>query len=125
VDVYGADQQLRFLAVVGAHGPRGVQAARLGAALRGRIGNPNVDTLPQQMFEHVKAAMAERGLSAVQIAKARGVAYNTAQFSFAPSRRTILSYADVLDSAHLRSLATSDLFWDRIIAIEPAGNADV
>jgi replicative DNA helicase len=34
-------------------------------------------------------------------------------------------YAELLDNDELRREATSDLFWDRIVSIEPAGEEDV
>ena len=34
-------------------------------------------------------------------------------------------YAEVLDDSELRARATSDLFWDRIVAVTPAGEEDV
>jgi replicative DNA helicase len=38
---------------------------------------------------------------------------------------TLLSYAGLLDDDVLRATATDDLFWDRIVSIEPAGQEDV
>jgi replicative DNA helicase len=49
----------------------------------------------------------------------------SAHFRFAPSRTMLAQYARVLESDALSTLATSDLFWDRVIAIEPAGEEDV
>ena len=49
----------------------------------------------------------------------------SAHFKFAPSRTMLAEYATLLNSETLSTLATSDLFWDRVIAIEPAGEDDV
>src|SRR5262249_38427796 len=46
-------------------------------------------------------------------------------FSFAPSRAVVAGYAELLDDDRLRQAATSDLFWDRLIAITPAGVEEV
>ena len=60
------------------------------------------------------------------MAELRGVAYaGSTQFSFAPSRSHLLRYAELLDDPALSALAQSDLFWDRVIAIESAGEEDV
>ncbi|HEU4366592.1 MAG TPA: replicative DNA helicase, partial [Methylomirabilota bacterium] len=48
-----------------------------------------------------------------------------AHFKFAPSRAVAAEYADVSKDDALRAAATSDLFWDRIVAIAPAGEEDV
>ena len=37
----------------------------------------------------------------------------------------LAGYADLLDDQGLRDIATSDLFWDRVVAVEPAGEEDV
>jgi replicative DNA helicase len=70
--------------------------------------------------------MRARGISQRRMAALRGTAYGgTSHFRFAPSRATLREYADLLDDRALRAVATSDLFWDRIVAIEPAGEEKV
>ena len=49
----------------------------------------------------------------------------SAHFNFTPSRAVVREYAAVLDDHARATLATSDLFWDQVIAIEPAGEEDV
>ena len=126
VAVSGAPDQRRFLEVVGAFGPREPQARHLEAVLADRRPNTNVDTLPAEIFEHVRSVMAERGISHRQMAALRRTAYGgSAHFTFAPSRAVIQSYADVLDDHRLREMATSDLFWDRVVAVRADGEDDV
>jgi len=125
VQVSGVDDQRRFLDVVGAFGPRRRQADQLAARLHGRGANTNVDTLPIESFERVKHLMRARGISQRKMASLRGTAYGgTSHCRFAPSRAVLREY-DLLDDRELRSVATSDLFWDRIVAIEPAGEEAV
>jgi replicative DNA helicase len=126
VQVSGVDDQQRFLNMVGAFGPRRQQADHLAARLAGRSANTNVDTLPIESFERVQQLMRARGISQRRMAALRGTAYGgTSHFRFAPSRATLREYADLLDDRALRAVATSDLFWDRIVAIEPAGEEKV
>jgi len=126
VDISGADQQRRFLDIVGVHGPRVAQAERLRSLLERQKTNTNVDTLPQEVFVRVKALMGERGITQRAMAAARGTAYGgTSHFSFAPSRQVVASYAEILQDDVLRDQAESDLFWDRIVAIDDAGEEDV
>ncbi|MEJ7597689.1 MAG: DnaB-like helicase C-terminal domain-containing protein [Kofleriaceae bacterium] len=126
VDVSGAEQQRRFLDAVGAHGPRVAQASALAAHLETRTANTNVDTLPREMFARVKALMAERGVTQRAMADARGTSYGgTSHFRFAPSRAVARSYAELLDDDELRLQVDSDLFWDRVVSIEPAGEEAV
>ena len=106
VNVSGAPDQRRFLATVGAFGPRAPQARRLESRLSDRPANTNVETLPLESFERVKRAMREQGI-------------------FAPSRDMLRQYADLLGDDDLRAAATSDLFWDRVVDIAPDGEEDV
>jgi replicative DNA helicase len=126
VDVSGADNMRRFLDVVGTYGPRVAQAERIRPVLDGMRTNTNVDTLPVEIFARVKAQMARQGITQRAMAAARGTSYGGgSHFSFAPSREVVASYAEILDDDALRARAIDDLFWDRIVSIEAAGEEDV
>ncbi|MGH8254142.1 MAG: DnaB-like helicase C-terminal domain-containing protein, partial [Steroidobacteraceae bacterium] len=126
VDVSGSGDQRRFLEHIGAVGPRVVPAAMLREHLQAIAPNPNVDTLPLAAFSDVRAAMARRAVSQRAMAAMRGTAYGGAShFAFAPSRETIASYAKLLDDATLRRWSESDLYWDRVLAVTPEGEAEV
>ena len=126
VMVSGSEAQRQFLKCVGAYGPKILPAMRLKKALEGVEPNPNVDTLPNEAFGEVKQAMAAAGISQRRMASWRGTSYGgTSHFKFSPSRRTIDHYAELLDSPSLREMSESDLFWDRIVGIEPAGEEEV
>ncbi|MBZ0248425.1 MAG: replicative DNA helicase [Burkholderiales bacterium] len=126
VAVTGAKEQRAFLDRVGAFGPRVAPADRLAAVLDGVKANTNVDTLPIEVFAEVKAVMAANGISPREMARLRGVSFGgKTQFEFSPSRSLIGQYAQKLSSSSLAQWAESDLFWDRIVSIEPAGEEDV
>lgn len=126
VDVSGTADQLAFLERVGTFGPRRAAGERLRALLENRVGNTNVDTLPTEVWQRVGATMQGRGLSQRQMAAARGTSYGgTSHFRFAPSRATVLDYAEHLEDEVLREWAQSDLYWDEIVSIEPAGEETV
>ncbi len=121
----GADQR-RFLATVGAFGPRVLQAQALQIAVGGSPANTNVDTLPIQYFSRVRALMRDRGVSTRGMTQLRGTAYGgSSHFRFAPSRALLAEYGRILEDGILMEQATSDLFWDRIVTIEPDGEDDV
>jgi replicative DNA helicase len=126
VDVSGVANQRRFLEVVGAFGPRCAPAMELRAAVAGVRPNPNVDTLPREYFDRVQGVMAERGITIRGMAAVRGVAYGgIAHFQFAPSRAILAEYGEILEDGILLEQAGSDLFWDRIAAIEADGEEEV
>ncbi|HKP74713.1 MAG TPA: replicative DNA helicase, partial [Longimicrobiaceae bacterium] len=115
VSVSGAADQRRFLELVGGFGPRAAQAARLAEVLSSTDANTNVDTLPRETFERVRAVMVKRGISQRAMASVRGTSYGgTSHFRFAPSRAMVAEYAEILQDDVLREQAANDLFWDRI-----------
>ena len=124
VNVSDTPAQRRFLETVGAFGPRIPQAVALNALIGGT--NTNVDTLPREIWDVVRGAMAERGITQRAMGSLRGTSYSgSARFSFAPSRATVADYALTLDSPELRAAAESDVFWDRIVSIDPDAEEDV
>jgi replicative DNA helicase len=126
VDVSGSDQQKLFLESIGTFGPRVPQATALLARLEDSEPNPNVDTLPLEVFAQVKASMRAHGISERRMASLRGTSYGgTSHFAFAPSRGTLQDYAEILGDDKLRAWCMDDVFWDRVVAIEPAGEAEV
>ncbi len=128
VDVSGARQQQLFVERVGGFGPRRLAVEKLAEHLAGLLprANANVDTLPREAFARVRAAMGERGVPQLGMAALRGTSYGGAShFSFAPSRDTIADYAQRLDDDELRQWADSDLFWDRVVAVEPEAEEEV
>ena len=126
VDVSGSEQQALFLGRVGAFGPREVPAAALAARLGATRPNINVDTLPREVFLEVRAAMRARGITTRQVSAMRGSRYGgSSHFTFAPSRTSVTSYAELLDDPGPRLRAESDLYWDRVVAVEGAGEEEV
>lgn len=126
VGVSGAESQRAFLQHVGAFGPRRAPAQLLADALRDVRANTNVDTLPIEAFAAVRAEMRAQGITQRAMVQMRGTAYGgSAHFRFCPSRPQIASYAQLLNSAALEQWSSSDLFWDRIVAITPDGEEDV
>jgi len=131
VDIYGFEQQERFLQRVGAYGSKIYDADVLWVFLdemkvANGNANPNVDTLPIEIFERVNVAMNARGVSPHTLAKARQAWTGKATagsvlFRFAPSRKLVGLYADLLEDDALRTAATSDLFWDEIRSVDHCG----
>jgi len=122
VDIHGAESLRRFVDVVGGFGPREAPVARLTALLNSARPTTNVDTLPQEVFGAVKAAMSEQWISQRAMTTMRGTSYGgTSHFRFSPSRGLIAEYAELLNDGTLQAWASSDLFWDRVVSTEDAG----
>ena len=126
IDVCGSEQQALFLQRVGAFGPREAPARILAEKISVTRSNPNVDTLPREVFAAVGAMMTEKGITRRQMASMRGTSYGgSAHFRFAPSRVTLSSSADLLQSDQLHTWASSHLFWDRVVAVGLEGADEV
>jgi len=125
VDVTGADYQRRFCEIVGGFGPREAAVTMLWLALEATPSNTNVDTLPEQAFQAVRASMRASGMSDSEVAVMRGRSLGIPTVRFAPSRRLVNQYARILGDDALRAVSESDLFWDRIVSIQPDGEEEV
>jgi replicative DNA helicase len=125
VDVSGATDQRLFVERVGGFGPREHAVAQLSVYLESLDTNTNVDTLPIEIFDSVKQRMRAQGISQRTMASMRGTSYGgAAHFKFAPSRAVVSRYAQLLDAPELQLWADAPLFWDRVVAVEPAGEAE-
>ncbi|MCB0929157.1 MAG: replicative DNA helicase [Mycolicibacterium insubricum] len=126
VTVSGAEQQTRFLSLVGVHGVKAVAVQEVLDGLQDVVRNPNTDTLPLEVWDRVKAAMAAQGMAQRAFAAAIGTRYcGTTLWKHAPSRARLDRVAAVLDSVELHDLATNDVFWDRVVEITSIGDQDV
>ena len=107
---------------VGVHGQRGELANRLAVALEGRVINTNVDTIPVGVWNVVKVERIRAGLTDRQFQAAIGTHYCGATlYKSSPSRERLMRCAKVLGSETLREIASSDVYWDKIVSIEPLG----
>jgi replicative DNA helicase len=122
--IQGAEDQRRFLSLVGCYGEKIAPALEILSVLKA---NPNVDLVPWEVRPKVAAAMAEKGVNGRELAEAIGETYNGGYLLGTPERRRRFSrtrlarMAGVLESEELANIAQSDLFWDRIVEITPLG----
>ncbi|OLP03346.1 replicative DNA helicase [Mycolicibacterium porcinum] len=124
--IYGGDNQHRFLAHVGVNGERGVKAREALKHLDGAIRNPNLDTVPKEVWQQVKSALVREGMTHRQFAAAMGTKFcGSTMWKHAPSRLRLHRAAALLDDADLHDLATNDVFWDEIVEITSIGEHDV
>jgi replicative DNA helicase len=115
-----------FCREIGVHGRRGETARRLFDAIEDRAVNTNVDTLPREVWELVKSERYRGGLTERQLQAAIGTNYcGTTLDKTGVSRERMLRCADALGSDALRAIAADDVFWDRIVAVEPVGTHPV
>jgi replicative DNA helicase len=82
------------------------------------------DTVPGGVWRYLDEARGDEGWASVgQRTGLRDA--SSLHRGQAMSRRRLESFADALGDANLRNLATSDVYWDAIVAIEPVGLGQV
>lgn len=124
--VYGAENQLRFLDEVGVHGERAKHAARCIPALRAAKGDTNLDTVPGEVWDRVRGALAEKDMTHRAFSTERGIQSRGSTLGkHAPSRERLGRVAAILDDAQMEMLATNDVFWDEVASIENLGEQQV
>jgi replicative DNA helicase len=129
VMVMGRGDLERFLAQVGG---LGAQRSREHGALlrrldRQRARNTNRDVVPRAAWDTlVKPALAASGMTTRDMQESIGMHYNgTRLYAANLGRERAARVAKAVGSRELERLASSDVYWDDIIEIEPAGNEDV
>jgi replicative DNA helicase len=111
-----------FCRKIGVHGRRGELVPELLAYIEDRTVNTNVDTLPIEVWGLVKSERVRVKVTERQLQAAIGTHYcGTTLYKACPSRERLLRCADALNSGALRAAASSDVYWDRIVSIEPLG----
>jgi len=126
--LFGAENQLRFLELVGIHGARGAAVEPLATMLRMVLpkANTNLDTIPKEVWAAVRLRMRAVGVTARALQAAIGTHYcGSALYKGAPGRSRLARVASVLQDDRMTQLATSDVFWDSIVGIEPLGDQPV
>ncbi|HEX6232684.1 MAG TPA: replicative DNA helicase [Jiangellaceae bacterium] len=126
LDISGRDDQLRFLREIGCHGDRSKACADLLAVLESTRSNTNVDTIPVEIWQHVRAALTKRGMTHREFAAAMNTQFcGSTLWKRAPSRERLTRVAAILESADLEMYATNDIIWDSVVRIEPLGEQEV
>lgn len=123
----GVDNERRFADVVGVHGLRGRQLQQNLAAKEHVRANPNVDSIPAEVWQHVRhKALPAVGMTARELAAALEMSYcGSALYKSGVSRERMGRVAAATDDPWLADLAESDVLWDRLVEIEPLGEIEV
>ena len=128
VDVQGQNDIRGFLRAVGGIGIRRSAAANsIEERLAAMRANTNRDGIPKETWDTiVRPAMTSTGITTRELHERIGNAYcGSTLYRSGLSRERATRVAEIVDSDELRNLANSDVFWDRIVSIEPDGVEDV
>lgn len=104
----------------------GEKAARFGNEFKARRSNSG--HAPQAVWELVKAVAKRQGLSLAELARRSGETTRTGKYAGYNShtnrglpQKRLAAYARVLNDPALLRIASTDIFWDAIVSIEPIG----
>jgi len=122
LEVMDADGIRRFASEIGILGKEAAMA-RLVGLLDGRVGSPNRDTVPRDVWQLVVDAKQRAGLSWAAASRLAGKpsGHNWHVHARSPQRSTVATLGRVLGDTPLADLGSSDVWWDEVVAVEPAG----
>mgnify|MGYP001577021777 CR=1 FL=1 len=128
IELGGQPDMLRFLLFIGAVGERRRRTCdEILVDLRGREARTNRDVIPREVWRSlVTPAMTATGVTARRLQSGLGTAYcGSTLYRSNIGRERALAVADIVDSKELAVLATSDVYWDELVSVEPDGEEDV
>jgi replicative DNA helicase len=126
LDIRGVDQQQRFLTEIRVHGDRMAQVELALAQLESITSKERFDTIPTGVWERVQNAMDDRGVGLALLRARVGTASSgDLNARISPSRKRLRRIAEALNDAELDMLATNDVYWDAVKAIESTGENPV
>jgi replicative DNA helicase len=124
--IYGAENQARFLRYVGVHGEKAVAVREVLAKIENLVRNPNLDTVPKEVWARVRNVLSAKNVTHRQFAAAMGIQFcGSTLWKHSPSRSRLHRAAVILDDQDIHALATNDVYWDAIVDITSLGEQDV
>jgi replicative DNA helicase len=118
----------QFLGFVGGLGAQRAEAQSEIAAWAGTVsGKTNRDTIPEQAWRSIVVpAMAAAGVTTRTLHAGLGTKYcGSTLYRAGLSPERALRVAQIVQSDSMSRLATSDVYWDEVVSIEPVGVENV
>lgn len=98
---------------------------RAARAATERSRRDNRDLVPRSVWRQVECEKGSQSWADLIRLLGQGPGGNLHVGTRSLSRRRLLQFATALESIRLQELATSDVYWDEIVEIEPAGQKQV
>ncbi|MEG3436828.1 replicative DNA helicase [Pannus brasiliensis CCIBt3594] len=128
VTITGKPDIERFITLVGAVGNYKKQSLQeISDYIQISQSNPNRDVIPNDIWRlYVVPSMQKYGLTSRQMQANLETQYcGTSLYRSNVSRERAARVGQLVRSPEIQSLATSDVYWDEIISIEPDGETEV
>jgi replicative DNA helicase len=128
VIISGQEDVLLFVDLVGTVGSYRVRELQeIRNHISTRISNTNRDVIPHTVWrQQVVPAMQAQGITTRQMQADISQPYcGTSLYKQNVSRARIERVAQAVNSTELDNLAKSDVYWDKVVAVEPLGEEEV
>ncbi|MEA5421063.1 replicative DNA helicase [Spirulina sp. CCNP1310] len=124
LDITDSDSLQIFIDHIGILGKEAA-LAKITTALSQRRKQTNCDLIPVEIWEAIATAKGEESWKSLATRAEFQCTSNIHVGKRALSRHRLLALATALEDPELRAIATSDVYWDEIVAITPQGNKQV
>jgi replicative DNA helicase len=124
LEIHGKSDLIRFCQDIGIYGKEKAVSEVIRAALSTTVGWTK-DTLPIDVWDIIREKKGQRSWPSLFKAKGLEAPSNMHDGKRSIRRDTLAKIATVLDDQELMNLAHSDVYWDKIISIEPTGEKEV
>ncbi|TVQ51594.1 MAG: replicative DNA helicase [Spirulina sp. DLM2.Bin59] len=124
LDITDSDSLQIFMDQIGILGKEAA-LAKIAIALSQRRKQTNCDLIPVEIWEAITIAKGQESWKSLATRAEFQCTSNIHVGKRAPSRQRLLALATALEDPELRAIATSDVYWDEIVAITPQGNKQV
>jgi len=124
LDITDSDSLQIFMDQIGILGKEAA-LAKITTALSQRRKQTNCDLIPVEIWEAITTAKGQESWKSLATRAEFQCTSNIHVGKRAPSRQRLLALATALEDPELRAIATSDVYWDEIVAIIPQGNKQV
>lgn len=124
LEIHGKDDLIRFCQEIGIHGKEEAVQSVLNQTLSTPAGWTK-DSLPLEIWDLIRAKKGNRSWMGLFKAKGLPPPSNIHEGKRSIRRDTLARIAHVLDDEELLQIASSDVYWDRIVSIEATGEKEV
>lgn len=120
-----AENQTAFLTKIGVHGVGGKSAQSVLERLAARGRRPGADTVPTEVWHRVREALARNPVAMAEPRSAAKASVCESRSRHAPGRPLLHKKAATFEDPEIHMIATSDVYWDRVVEISSIGVHDV
>jgi replicative DNA helicase len=124
LDITDSESIRIFVSEIGIFGKESA-VQKVESALKNRQFHANRDLIPLEIWSQITEAKGSESWRALAVRAGLTGTSNIHVGKRAPTRQRLLSLATALEDAELSNLASSEIYWDEIVSIEPMGEKQV